>query len=121
VSVDNGGCASSLRNPTIESTLMKRALLILFASLTLSIAACTAGSYSRGIFEGRVAGQTEEQVIEAVGKPDVADTSNAIVHKFTYKARTFDTNANGQKDQEAVIIFEKDKSGKFVATTVAFS
>jgi major membrane immunogen (membrane-anchored lipoprotein) len=99
---------------------MKKLLLAVVAATSLVLVAC-GGSYSRGIFEGRVTGQSEEQVIEAVGKPDVADTSNDKVHKFTYKARTFDTNANGQKDNEAVIIFEKDKSGKFVATTVAFS
>jgi hypothetical protein len=104
-----------------ESIAMKRFFSLVLATISLTLTACGAGSYSRGIFEGRVAGQTEEQVIEAVGKPDVADTSNAIVHKFTYKARTFDTNANGQKDQEAVIIFEKNAEGKFVATTVAFS
>jgi uncharacterized lipoprotein YehR (DUF1307 family) len=93
---------------------------IVITSLALSLASC-GGSYSRGIFEGRVAGQTEETVIEQVGKPDVADTDSDKVHKFTYKARTFDTNANGQKDTEAVIIFEKNNDGKFVATTVSFS
>ncbi len=96
------------------------------ASVTLSVCllaltACSAGSYSRGIFEGRVAGQSEETVIDQVGKPDTADTANDKVHKFTYKGRTFDTNANGQKDSEAVIIFEKNAEGKFVATTVSFS
>jgi outer membrane protein assembly factor BamE (lipoprotein component of BamABCDE complex) len=100
---------------------MKRVLLILVATIGVALGACSGGSYSRGIFEGRVSGQSEEQVIEAVGKPDVADTANDKVHKFVYKARTFDTNANGQKDNEAVIIFEKNASGKFVATTVAFS
>lgn len=93
--------------------------LLIASSFLLS--ACGGGSYSRGMFEGRVAGQSEEQVIEAVGKPDVTDTANDKVHKFVYKARTFDTNANGQKDIEAVIIFEKNAQGKYVATTVAFS
>jgi hypothetical protein len=97
---------------------MKQLLLAILCALTLS--GC-GGSYSRGIFEGRVAGQTEEQVIQAVGKPDMADTSNDKVHKFTYKGRTFDSNATGQKDAEAVIVFEKNKDGTFVATTVSFS
>jgi hypothetical protein len=98
---------------------MKHLLLAIVCAIALT--ACSGGSYSRGIFEGRVTGQTEEVVIEQVGKPDIADTANDKVHKFTYKGRTFDTNANGQKDTEAVIIFEKNKEGKFVATTVSFS
>lgn len=100
---------------------MKQLFTAIVAVSLLALAACSSGSYSRGIFEGRVAGQSEEQVIEAVGKPDVSDTTNDKVHKFVYKSRTFDTNANGQKDNEAVIIFEKNPEGKFVATTVAFS
>lgn len=100
---------------------MKQLLTAVLSISLLTLAACSSGSYSRGIFEGRVAGQSEESVIEAVGKPDVSDTTNDKVHKFVYKARTFDTNANGQKDSEAVIIFEKNPQGKFVATTVAFS
>ncbi|TAG77110.1 MAG: hypothetical protein EAZ21_15470 [Betaproteobacteria bacterium] len=100
---------------------MKLRLAALVIASGLILSACGGGSYSRGIFEGRVAGQTEDTVIEAVGKPDVAETANDKVHKFVYKARTFDTNANGQKDSEAVIIFEKNTDGKFVATTVAFS
>ncbi len=100
---------------------MKRIFLATFATLLLALTACGGGSHSRGIFEGRVTGQTEEKVIEQVGKPDVAETSSDSVHKFTYKGRTFDTNANGQKDNEAVIIFEKNKEGKFVATTISFS
>ncbi|MGL4232798.1 MAG: hypothetical protein ACRDAM_06900 [Casimicrobium sp.] len=91
------------------------------ATAYLFLVGCSGGSYSRGIFEARVSGQTEEAVMEQVGKPDVADTTSDKVHKFTYKGRTFDTNANGQKDTEAVIIFEKTNDGKFVATTVSFS
>lgn len=100
---------------------MKLRLSALVVASALILAACGGGSYSRGIFEGRVAGQTEDVVVDQVGKPDIADTANEKVHKFTYKARTFDTNANGQKDNEAVIIFEKNADGKFVATTVSFS
>jgi hypothetical protein len=96
-------------------------LICVIATATLLLSACGGGSYSRGIFEGRVAGQSEETVIEQVGKPDVTDTSNEKQHKFIYKGRTFDTNANGQKDVEAIITFEKDKTGKYVATGVYFS
>jgi hypothetical protein len=94
---------------------------LILAVVCAGLLSAYTGSYSRGIFEGRVAGQTEEVVIDQVGKPDMAETSDDKVHKFTYKGRTFDTNANGQKDVEAVIIFEKNKDGKFVATTVSFS
>jgi hypothetical protein len=94
--------------------------LAVFACFTLLLSAC-GGSYSRGIFEGQVMGQTESSVVEKVGKPDVTDLSNDKSHKFIYKGRTFDTNANGQKDVEAIITFEKDASGQYVATAVYFS
>lgn len=100
---------------------MKSLLTIVLATSLFALTACAGGSYSRGIFEGRVSGQTEATVIDQVGKPDVAETSDEKVHKFVYKSRTFDTNANGQKDNEAVIIFEKNKEGVFVATLVSFS
>jgi hypothetical protein len=100
---------------------MKLTIASLLIASSFVLIACSGGSYSRGIFEGRVAGQDEDVVIKEVGKPDIADTTNEKVHKFTYKGRTFDTNANGQKDVEAVIIFEKNGEGKFVATTVSFS
>jgi hypothetical protein len=100
---------------------LRQLTLLIFVSLTLLLGACGGGSYSRGIFEGQVTGQTEDAVIEKVGKPDVVDDSNEKLHKFVYKGRTFDTNANGQKDVEAVITFEKDTNGKFVATGVFFS
>ncbi|TAF99544.1 MAG: hypothetical protein EAZ30_17895 [Betaproteobacteria bacterium] len=93
----------------------------LFACAWLLLLAGCGGSYSRGIFEGQVIGQSESVVMERVGKPDVAETSDSKQHKFVYKGRTFDTNANGQKDAEAIITFEKDAKGEFVATAVYFS
>jgi hypothetical protein len=120
------------RHPKLDSQVTKKSKGILMSrlrhfailsvtSIALFLSACNGGSYSRGIFEGQVTGQTEEAVVEKVGKPDVIDNSNANLHKFVYKGRTFDTNANGQKDVEAIITFEKDASGKFVATGVFFS
>jgi hypothetical protein len=102
-------------------TRLRHVAFFMCASVTLLLGACSGGSYSRGIFEGQVTGQTEDAVVEKVGKPDTVDNSNETLHKFVYKGRTFDTNANGQKDTEAVITFEKDATGKFVATGVFFS
>lgn len=99
----------------------RKFFILLLAVTSFILSACGGGSYSRGIFEGRVSGQTQAVVIEQVGKPDVVESSNEKLHKFIYKGRTFDTNANGQKDVEAVITFEKDASGKYVATGVYFS
>ncbi len=99
---------------------IRQLALVFLACASLLLSAC-GGSYSRGIFEGQVMGQSEAVVMERVGKPDVAETADAKQHKFVYKGRTFDTNANGQKDVEAIITFEKDASGQFVATAVYFS
>jgi hypothetical protein len=105
----------------IKEVFMKKTIISLLLTCALFITGCSGGSYSRGIFEGQVNGQTEAEVIKRVGEPDTIDSSNAASHKFFYKGRTFDTNASGQKDVEAVITFEKDKDGKYVATGVYFS
>jgi protein involved in sex pheromone biosynthesis len=99
---------------------MKRILAILLIACGLILSGC-GGSHSRGLFEAQVAGQTEEEVIKRVGKPDSVDKSNEKLVKLIYKGRTFDSNGNGLKDNEAVITLEKDKDGKYVATSVYFS
>lgn len=100
---------------------MKNLLIAALLACAFVVVGCGGGSYGRGIFEGQVTGQTEDEVIKRVGKPDTTDLANESSHKFVYKGRTFDTNANGQKDVEAIILFEKDKSGQYVATAVYFS
>lgn len=90
------------------------------ALATLALSAC-GGSYSRGIFEGYVTGLTEEATIAKVGKPDVVFNTDAKQHRFVYKGRTFDSNGNGLKDNEATIYFEKNAAGEFVAMQFAFN
>ena len=91
------------------------------AMLAVVMLAACAGSFSRGMFEGFVMGQTEEAVIAKVGKPDTADISDAKERRYVYKARTFDSNGTGQQDVEAMVIFEKNATGNFVVTRVLFS
>ena len=91
------------------------------AMLTVAMLAACAGSFSRGMFEGFVMGQTEDAVIAKVGKPDTAETTDPKERRFIYKARTFDSNGTGQQDVEAMVIFEKNATGNFVVTRVLFS
>lgn len=101
-------------------TFSRWRVVVAAALLVFGLAAC-GGSNSRGLFEGYATGLTETAVIDKFGKPDASDTSDAKEHRFTYKGRTFDSNANGQKDNEAIVIFEKDASGNFVATRFLFN
>ena len=90
------------------------------ALAALLLAAC-GGSYSRGMFEGYATGLTEEAAVAKIGKPDVIINSDPKQHRYIYKGRTFDSNGNGQKDNEAVIFFEKNAAGEFVASHFAFN
>ncbi len=98
-----------------------RLLVLLAASLLVFGLAACGGSNSRGLFEGAATGMTEEAMIAKFGKPDTSETADGKEHRFTYKGRTFDSNGNGQKDNEAIVIFEKDATGKFVATRFLFN
>jgi hypothetical protein len=102
------------------TTLSRLRLLVVTTLIILGLSAC-GGSSSRGLFEGGATGLTEEAVIDKFGKPDVSDTSDGKEHRFTYKGRTFDSNGNGQKDNEAIVVFTKDVAGKFVATSFLFN
>lgn len=101
-------------------TLSRCRVVVTTALLALGLAAC-GGSNSRGLFEGTATGMTEAAMIAKFGKPDASDVADSKEHRFTYKGRTFDSNGNGQKDNEAVVIFEKDASGNFVATRFLFN
>jgi hypothetical protein len=100
-------------------TLRRAATLALLALATTVLTACSR-TYSRGMFEGYVMGQTEQEVTEKVGKPDAVDEKEERIHRFVYRQKTFDTERPSVKDNEATILFEK-KDGKYVAIAVQFS
>ena len=56
-----------------------------------------------------------------VGKPDAVDSSNPNTLKWVYKRKTFDPDNSNQVDNETILIFQKDKGGKFKVSQVVFS
>lgn len=99
-----------------------RALLtaVVCASL-LALAACADGGQPRGLFTGYVTDKTEQEVMEKVGKPDSIDKSNPNTLKWVYKRKTFDPDNSNQVDNETILLFQKDASGKFVVKQVIFA
>ena len=95
---------------------------VLLIALLLSLAACGGrdGGQQRGLFTGYVTDKTEEEVIEKVGKPDVVDTSAGGTLKWVYKRKTFDPDNQNQIDNETILLFQKDASGKFKVKQVVF-
>ena len=92
----------------------------LILAFLLALAGCSEGGQQRGLFTGYVTDKTEEEVIEKVGKPDSVDKSNPNTVKWVYKKKTFDPENQNQVDNETILLFQKDKDGKFKVRQVVF-
>ena len=100
----------------------RRLLLAPILVLVLAGAGCS-GNFSgtaRGLFTGYVTDKTEEEVVAKVGKPASVDNSNPNTPKWIYKNKTFDPDNQSKFDDETILIFQKDASGKFKVTQVIF-
>jgi hypothetical protein len=100
-----------------------RAFLVAAAcGIVLALAGCS-GSFTgtaRGLFTGYVTDKTEEEVVAKVGKPDSIDNSRPNTPKWIYKKKTFDPDNQSKFDDETILIFQKDASGKLKVTQVVF-
>jgi hypothetical protein len=101
---------------------MKALLVAAACSIVLVLSACSGsgGGQQRGLFVGYVTDKTEEEVVAKVGKPDSVDNSKPNTPRWIYKKKTFDPDNQNQVDNETILIFQKDSSGKFKVTTVIF-
>ena len=100
---------------------MKAFLLAAACGLVLALTGCS-GSFSgtaRGLFIGYVTDKTEEEVVAKVGKPESVDTK-PNTQRWTYKKKTFDPDNRSLVDDETILIFQKDASGKFKVVQVIF-
>lgn len=90
--------------------------------IVLALTACSGGGggQQRGLFTGYVMEKTEEEVTLKVGKPDAVDTGNPNTPKWIYRKKTFDPDNLNRVDNETILIFQKDASGKFKVTQVIF-
>ena len=99
-----------------------RAILVAAAcGIVLALNACSGqvSGTARGLFIGYVTDRTEEEVIAKVGKPGTVDTKPNTL-RWTYTKKTFDPDNQSLVDQETILIFQKDASGKFKCTQVIF-
>lgn len=99
---------------------MKALLVAAICGVFLALAGCTDGGQQRGLFVGYVTDKTEEEVSAKVGKPDSVDSSSPNTLKWVYKRKTFDPDNQNQVDNETILIFQKDASGKFKVKQVVF-
>jgi hypothetical protein len=83
------------------------------------VAACSGGTYSRGLFTGYVVGFSAEEVESKVGKPASVQTPDADHQVWVYEKKTFDPDNNNTEDARTSVYFER-KDGKFVAAEVRY-
>ena len=101
---------------------MKALFLAAICGMMLALSGC-AGEFSgtaRGLFIGYVTDKTEDEVVAKVGKPESVDAKTTNTLRWTYKKKTFDPDNQSLVDQETILIFQKDVSGKFKVTQVIF-
>ncbi len=101
---------------------MKAFLVAAACGMVLALSGCS-GAFSgtaRGLFTGYVTDKTAEEVVAKVGKPDSVDATNPNTPKWIYKKKTFDPDNANKFDDETILIFQKDASGKFKVTQVIF-
>lgn len=101
---------------------MKALLLAVICGTLMALTGCS-GSFTgtaRGLFTGYVTDKTEEEVTAKVGKPASVDSSTTNTLRWTYKKKTFDPDNKSLVDEETILIFQKDASGKFKVVQVIF-
>ena len=101
---------------------MKAFLLAAACGVLIGLTGCE-GQFSgtaRGLFIGYVTDKTEEEVTAKVGKPDSVDAKNPNTPRWIYKKKTFDPDNASKFDDETILIFQKDATGKFKVTQVVF-
>ena len=99
-----------------------RAFMVAAAcGIVLALSGCSGqvGGTARGLFVGYVTDKTEEEVIAKVGKPESVD-AKPLTLRWTYKKKTFDPDNQSLIDNETILIFQKDASGKFKVVQVIF-
>jgi hypothetical protein len=101
---------------------MRALLVAATCGIVMALTGCSGqvGGTARGLFIGYVTDRTEEEVIAKVGKPESVDNSKPNALRWTYKKKTFDPDNQSRIDDETILIFQKDASGKFRVTQVIF-
>jgi len=101
---------------------MKAFMIAAACGMVLALTGCS-GEFSgtaRGLFIGYVTDKTEEEVIAKVGKPASVEPATPTTLRWTYRKKTFDPDNQSLVDNETILIFQKDKSGKFKVVQVIF-
>jgi hypothetical protein len=101
---------------------MKAFMVTAACGIVLALAGCSGqvSGTARGLFIGYVTDKTEEEVIAKVGKPVSVDPATPTTLRWTYKKKTFDPDNQSLVDNETILIFQKDASGKFKVVQVIF-
>ncbi len=101
---------------------MKAFMVAAACGMVLALSACSGqvSGTARGLFIGYVTDKTEEEVIAKVGKPESVDPATPTTLRWTYKKKTFDPDNQSLVDNETILIFQKDASGKFKVVQVIF-
>ena len=101
---------------------MKAFMVAIACGIVLALAGCSGqvSGTARGLFVGYVTDKTEEEVIAKVGKPESVEPTTPTTLRWTYKKKTFDPDNQSLVDNETILIFQKDASGKFKVVQVIF-
>ena len=100
-----------------------RAILVAAAcGIAMVLTGCSGqvSGTARGLFIGYVTDKTEDEVVAKVGKPESVEPATATTLRWVYRKKTFDPDNQSLVDNETILIFQKDASGKFKVVQVIF-
>lgn len=90
--------------------------IVFLVAASFMLAACQ-GGHPRGMFSGKVMGETEAEIIDTYGPTASVDRKNPDSPVILYTAKTFDPDNSNRPDPETLIFLAK---GKIVASDVDF-
>jgi len=94
---------------------------VFLVCIVMVTAACTPGEMPRGQFQGYAVDKTVKEVIAKFGKPAEENLKDPNRPVLTYHNRTFDTDNYNVQDPKTRVMFEKNKDGKIVCSSVEFA
>jgi hypothetical protein len=95
--------------------------VLLLICIVMVIAACKPSEMPRDKFQVYAIDKTVEEVIAKFGKPAEENRKDPDRPVLIYYNRTFDTDNYNVQDPKTRVVFEKNKEGRMVCTSVEFA
>ena len=91
-----------------------------FIAASVLVAGCS-GVSSRDEFTARVKDKSEQEVSQALGKPNAVDSTRPERVTWTYTSRTFNLENGNKLDPRTIVVFAPSSAGGLKVKEVVFA